>query len=345
MGCCTLRATCIFASFFTLIQGLAWGAAAVAAILIYTCKISMSYDSNNPVFYFNLIYFYRKECQDIETLFPGVPPLVDVSSMWPDVNVSVERTFGWAVVYVALSSCWIVTSLLLAVTSIVNTKGPHSRCLSYYPWLVVTALTIIADVVALTMYSIDIGNTKSLNDTMQFIGVTDPDLLSAIGSIDLVENVTSVPSIIMATLFGRFAIVWVVNLTLLLTICVALHQPDDDDDDDDTISNDYKSPAQIPNGKHKKSPKIIPRAHHDPTFKDFPPNELKAPTPEIVRRLPQDTSTHDAQQDWFDTRASANGKHRPEPKIILPDPRYKIEVSAAGVGSGGSSHARPIREG
>nr|CAD7259002.1 unnamed protein product [Timema shepardi] len=255
-----------------------------------------------------------KECQDIETLFPGVPPLVDVSSMWPDVSVSVERTFGWAVVYVALSSCWIVTSLLLA--------GPHSRCLSYYPWLVVTALTIIADVVALTMYSIDVGNTKTLNDTMQFIGVTDPDLLSAIGSIDLVENITSVPSIIMATLFGRFAIVWVVNLTLLLTICVALHRSDDDDDDD-TISNNYKSPAQIPNGKYKKSPKIIPRAHHDPTFKDFPPNELKAPTPEIVRRLPQDTSTHDAQQDWFDTRASANSKHRPEPKIILPDPRYR----------------------
>nr|CAD7196636.1 unnamed protein product [Timema douglasi] len=188
-----------------------------------------------------------KECQDIETLFPGVPPLVDVSSMWPDVSVSVERTFGWAVVYVALSSCWIVTSLLLAVTSIVNTKGPHSRCLSYYPWLVVTALTIIADVVALTMYSIDVSSTKS--------------------------------------------------------------------------------PAQIPNGKYKKSPKIIPRAHHDPTFKDFPPSELKAPTPEIVRRLPQDTSTHDAQQDWFDTRASANSKHRPEPKIILPDPRYSNDYN------------------
>nr|CAD7437994.1 unnamed protein product [Timema bartmani] len=145
-------------------------------------------------------------------------------------------------------------------------------------------LVSILDLAATIRFGIDYGILKSQNYSLQ------------------IELAATVPAMLMV-LTSRGFILYIFNIDILVYLSIKAYQLR------------KQNSLNVPYGKHNNSPKIIPRAHHDPTFKDFPPNELKAPTPEIIRRFPQHSLDPNKQYN-----SSENGRHRLEPNTTPTDP-------------------------
>nr|CAD7406385.1 unnamed protein product [Timema poppensis] len=152
-----------------------------------------------------------------------------------------------------------------------------------YIWIGAMILVSILDLAATIRFGIDYGILKSQNYSLQ------------------IELAAAVPAMLMV-LTSRGFILYIFNIDVLIYLSIKAYQ---------MRKQNY---LNVPYGKHNNSPKIIPRAHHDPTFKDFPPNELKAPTPEIIRRFPQHSLDHNKQYHW-----SGNGGQRLEPNTTPTD--------------------------
>ncbi|CAG2055962.1 unnamed protein product [Timema podura] len=214
----------------------------------------------------------------------------NVTQIHPDTMTSTEF-LTWTCLFLILNLGWLFASSLLLADFIQNTMK-HTLTLLYI-WIGAMILVSILDLAATIRFGIDYGILKSQNYSLQ------------------IELAATVPAMLMV-LTSRGFILYIFNIDILVYLSIKAYQLR------------KQNSLNVPYGKHNNSPKIIPRAHHDPTFKDFPPNELKAPTPEIIRRFPQHSLDHNKQYNW-----SENGRQSLEPNTTPTDPSLVFYESSA----------------
>ncbi|XP_039286181.1 uncharacterized protein LOC111044325 [Nilaparvata lugens] len=120
------------------------------------------------------------------------------------------------VVYSVLSALWVLVSILLLVPNICSKKGSRSSKCTFYPWILITALIVITDVINVIIYIMDITHTLVANDYLKFIGAS--------GSWENVTGMawkgqdTAAPAVAMTLFFSRIIIFWLLNLALLYRV-------------------------------------------------------------------------------------------------------------------------------
>ncbi|RZF48080.1 hypothetical protein LSTR_LSTR002146 [Laodelphax striatellus] len=219
------RKLTIFAGIYTLMQGSLWCLAAVYCICFYKCIFKYPFPNgakDSSGFYTIFYSSYLNGSCDGNPIFQGLRHAADSS----------QRTFYWMLGYSVLSALWALVSILLLVPNICNKNGSHSSKCTYYPWILITALVVISDVVSVIIYIMDISHTLGTHDYLDFIGAS--------GSWEDVTGIawkgqdTAAPAVAMTLFSSRLIIFWLLNFVLLYRIvnqCKSISLPDIDDTD------------------------------------------------------------------------------------------------------------------
>ncbi|KAL1117235.1 hypothetical protein AAG570_004561 [Ranatra chinensis] len=95
----------------------------------------------------------------------------------------------------------------LSVASFSNVKGRQGACL-HYPWIALTSIIQIVDLIGTIVYGIDISNTMTVSDYKRFISPVDVTVSGA-------DGITVIPAVEMTAFFSRAIIIWCINLILI----------------------------------------------------------------------------------------------------------------------------------
>lgn len=208
------KVTAIVAGIFTLLQGLGWSIIGILALLVHSCSIYIS-EGVTPQFYrLYLVYFYSGECGTAEIEIKTDNGTVIVT--WPEHGVNAAYlTYAWVMVYLILSLFWVLAALILIIATVSDVRGVRGVLLRS-PWLMLTSIFIILDVVTSVYYAIDISHTGNLEQLLAFVGlVLEPDTISSSSTSSIFGHLTTEPSILAVVIFSRVILGWVLNLVFL----------------------------------------------------------------------------------------------------------------------------------
>lgn len=195
------RGLTIVIGVITLLEGLSWALLTLYFVAVYACVFDFPF-VNGGVSEWSMFYvsYFMGNCPQGNTL-KGVFNITVV----PASAIGMQP---WFIVYSVVSSVWIPASVLLLAASIGKVRG---RCASflYYPWLLVTIVTIILDVVATAVHIEDIFDTANMADYGRFISSTS----------FTAPNITSyLPALWITLFYIRFVVLWIINALFFLIV-------------------------------------------------------------------------------------------------------------------------------
>ncbi|XP_046735405.1 uncharacterized protein LOC124404932 isoform X2 [Diprion similis] len=218
---CSPKVTAIVAGLFTLVQSLLWVILGIISLLVYSCKIYVTTETL-LAYRLYLVYLYSGECGSAEIEVETDNGTVVLA--WPESGASASgRTYAWIVVYLVLSSFWFIAALLLLIASWSDVRGPKGLKLRG-PWLVLTSIFLVLDVITSLLYAIDITYTSDLLGLLEFVGGPMLDTISSSSTSPTFEYFTMAPSIIALIIFSRGIIGWTLNLTILVHVAQDIRQ-------------------------------------------------------------------------------------------------------------------------
>ncbi|XP_052130995.1 uncharacterized protein LOC113217988 isoform X3 [Frankliniella occidentalis] len=151
----SLSATVITAGVITLLESAAWMGLSLAAYLTYECSYSMPGDLSLNLRMAYVMYFLNPVCwgDNLDGLTPpGQSKALEVTG--DGVVSTAYRTSLFSIGYAVLSAMWLCTSLLLLVAVTRSAPGRRAAHLCA-PWLLLTAVTMVVDLVATGFYAVD----------------------------------------------------------------------------------------------------------------------------------------------------------------------------------------------
>ncbi|KAF9417620.1 hypothetical protein HW555_005327 [Spodoptera exigua] len=122
---------------------------------------------------------------------------------------TVFRTFIINSVSLGLSVFWMTSSIIIIMA---GARDNQTKC-TRWPWIIFTSAVSGLDLVATVTYANDTFHTRTLQDMMDFIG----GRVSGIGNAKLNTTWTSWSMVI---LYSRFAILFIINIILIIIVIV-----------------------------------------------------------------------------------------------------------------------------
>lgn len=150
------------------------------------------------------LYYFRGDCLTYQ--------VGNIEYEMKDVNYASRRTLTMLWVYFALNIVWFIGSFLLLVSAAIGkrmrqTMGKYL----HYSWFLSTVSILISDVIFPTIFLIDLMYTSSTEDLNNFL------LLSEKVDSETIQH-QNLPPIIMALLFSKGVIFWVLHVALIFII-------------------------------------------------------------------------------------------------------------------------------
>ncbi|XP_068629698.1 uncharacterized protein [Battus philenor] len=175
----------------------------------YLCVIDFLRE--HPILLFiRILYFHNPSCGqrvNIGNVIDGIPNQAFV--FIPHEPLPVTRLFLINCVNLSLSVFLLITSTILMVGS---ARGSRSR-LVRWPWLTIVVCSCAVDVIATITFISDTFFTETLTDIMTYIG----GRTSGVGNAEIS---TAWTAWIMAIIYSRFGVFFVLNIILLVTVVI-----------------------------------------------------------------------------------------------------------------------------
>ncbi|KAF2893389.1 hypothetical protein ILUMI_12783 [Ignelater luminosus] len=268
--------SCIFAAFWSIAQTCVHLSWSVWGTYLYECKYELRNDTFQYFLY--LTYFYTNTCVEATLAhqmspyesespsyiikgfntthelevdriiknfsLPQIKTELDIMAKpvsskldFPAQSAVAPRTYGIFRTFVVFDILWIIAAVALLVGACCRIKGLVSISF-FFPWPILLLIILFFDAVASVWYGIDINHTYGIKDWFLFIGGnTSQTVLNEIDT-KIPRASTILPSLLMTAAFGRFFIVWCINLCLFFRIVQAgVNAAEEFSDDDDLSTN------------------------------------------------------------------------------------------------------------
>ncbi|CAH0547213.1 unnamed protein product [Brassicogethes aeneus] len=226
---CNIYVARLLAAIWTIIQTtfhLIW---TVWGYYAYMCK---TVPSHYYLVFVYLTYFYRNTCGKIKleddeffieldtdlkngsinsseySMYNIVKEILRNASL-PEEAFPAARTHIYIKILIVSDIVWVISAVLLFVGTLLNAKKIWALIV-YGPWLILTGLMVVMDVLTAVHFGLDIINIRCFTNYLRFIGVenyNDFKYLDNVGSLNPV-----MPSIIFVCLSSRFFIFWIPNV-------------------------------------------------------------------------------------------------------------------------------------
>ncbi|XP_031631458.1 uncharacterized protein LOC116345877 isoform X2 [Contarinia nasturtii] len=204
------RCIVILIGVWSVIQGFAYGIMSILALLAHDCQLPMT-QSRVPYLMY-IIFFRDQKCGPIQwNIVTHNPPPIE--PVWPPneaVTHVAFRTNIIALVYLLLSTIWIITSLMLIVGCFMACLGRVAYYLLMMPWAVFCTITSIFDVVAVGFFFYDLFNTLNTESFVRHLHMQNTR--TEIAELIIDPNVLPIPAVIMLIVAGRGFIFWCFNI-------------------------------------------------------------------------------------------------------------------------------------
>jgi len=190
----------IFAAIFTLIQAIIWAVVAIYSCAIFECKLDFPmkpYDGDTPKSASLLFFTYLRGFCYSDT----------DSILWQSPAAS--RTYRWMIAYAVISCLWIPCAALLFGAAINNLRGKYILHM-IYPWLFLTGVVLLCDLIAAIVYAIDISKTLTTEGYLEFIGFD----AEGIPGLSGLSGVTVLPAVELTLFFSRLIVIFIINAVL-----------------------------------------------------------------------------------------------------------------------------------
>ncbi|XP_016966676.1 uncharacterized protein LOC108035521 [Drosophila biarmipes] len=210
----------LFMAIVILAQGAAYLALSIWGITFRECPDVVTDFSDNPFRYaMELIYFSQEQCGD--PVLKISDQEVDLTIDWSKSFAITNREFIFMITYAVVSGLWVATSVLV-ITTLCNRTTKLISGVVYWPWFLSVLAGSVLDVVASVYHGFDLSHTTSMQDALDYIGVTYSETTSSIWTLMEPFGVYfSTPSILLLCLTTRVAIIWLLNV-IGVTFCLSL---------------------------------------------------------------------------------------------------------------------------
>ncbi|KAL4717643.1 hypothetical protein ACJJTC_000792 [Scirpophaga incertulas] len=205
----------IFAGVTTIFQSIGQMIYCSLALAQYYCVVDFMRELPILV-YLKIIYFHNPDMCGARV---NIGSVIDSIADQAFVLLNKEpltgfRTFIINCVNLSISGCWILASIILIMGGARNSDSKLVR----WPWVLTTVAATGADLVATVIYANDSFYTRTLSDTMEFIG----GVVSGIADTTLD---TTWVAWVMVLLYSRFVVFFGINILLLLFVIVDCNSP------------------------------------------------------------------------------------------------------------------------
>lgn len=215
----SMRTTVITAAVITLMESAAWLALSVTSYLTYTCIFTIPDDLSLNLRLMLIIYYLNPECHDVADLADLTPAGRNGTLLLDGDDVATaQRTALWSIVYIAASFLWLGSSLVFLATMIGRLPGRPAARLCY-PWVIITASTLLIDVVAMSFYAVDASAFGTLDSVKSASNLVIPEHWLD-GSDEGFVLKTGPLVILFVTVRG--VVLWLLNGVLLVHVARAV---------------------------------------------------------------------------------------------------------------------------
>ncbi|KAL1456420.1 hypothetical protein WDU94_001151 [Cyamophila willieti] len=153
-----------------MIQGFVWSTLSVLLLALQTCALEFDFLRNVDIynvtdkftFVINLIYvaYLNGNCNSGSD---------GTSAVNVTMSVPFERTYDLLVIHGFLNAVWIPICVLLIVAVLGKLRGCVVVSFLYCPWIIVTSCVVTFDLIAASMYFLDLNRARNLQDFVAFI--------------------------------------------------------------------------------------------------------------------------------------------------------------------------------
>lgn len=232
--CCRDFALCNYAAVFIIIQSIIHLTICGWIVGVMNCKYFIE-DTEVIRYFWWMTYAYIHTCQGYPHMQYQFDPLVYKhpreflsektvrdAFVFPYSSNAKHKTYQIISPYLTLDPLWLITSGLLLIGTIVRVKR-KLIFLFYIPWLIITVMELILDMICTCVFMDDIYDTMTLDGWLNFVGASfAPNFEEPASIIRLCMDDlrTSLASIIMVILFSRYFIIWIINAVLFFRVLV-----------------------------------------------------------------------------------------------------------------------------
>uniref|UniRef100_A0A8D8QWQ3 Uncharacterized protein n=1 Tax=Cacopsylla melanoneura TaxID=428564 RepID=A0A8D8QWQ3_9HEMI len=153
-----------------MIQGFIWSTLSVLLLALQTCALEFDFLRNIDIYNVTDKFTYVINLIYVAYLDGNCNPGSDGS---PSVNVTMslpfQRTYDLLVIHGFLNAVWIPICVLLMVAVLFKLRGCLVVTFLYCPWIIVTSCVLTFDLIAASMYFLDLNRARNLQDFVTFI--------------------------------------------------------------------------------------------------------------------------------------------------------------------------------
>uniref|UniRef100_A0A1B6DJH7 Uncharacterized protein n=1 Tax=Clastoptera arizonana TaxID=38151 RepID=A0A1B6DJH7_9HEMI len=201
----------------SLTQAILWSLAAIYSIAAFKCVLRFPFlhtTTGDAINNWDLLYV---------TYFQGGCGYASYLNLVNAVPESAKNMELWMIVYSLVSSVWIPCCMLLIVAAVGEVRGLYGSYL-YYPWIVVTSVLVVMDIIAACLHLNDVFQTLTNDTFANFLtGGTITTWAGLPWGSATNQAMSFLPSLFATLFFWRGFIFWMWNIVMVFKIVKVCH--------------------------------------------------------------------------------------------------------------------------
>ncbi|KAK4877466.1 hypothetical protein RN001_009972 [Aquatica leii] len=204
---------CMYTSVYTIVQIILHYAFCAWCVSLYNCQ-HVFVKKKHFTYFLYLTYFYNNCSSENATFEVVVSENIQVSNEqtylthdqvtsieWPTYAYAAKRSYNICTNFITLDIIWLVTTINLIIGTWCRSNGSWAALL-YFPWVLMSFITLIIDITVTSWFASDISHTYGLRKWFNFIGGNESTAINLMDAFFPPIN-TSMPSIFLVSIFGR----------------------------------------------------------------------------------------------------------------------------------------------